>query len=256
MIARMERLVNEIRDSRKHHLQIDADYSQKMEECLQCLPRMGAPDDLLLAIPDEQIAVAEALITEASRQFAKHDHRHRVVPKLRRNMSQHNQILLVGPADQAASVIREASEGQPPENVTKIVKVDASGLSHDRQEGYELFLRVAHMLGVPGEIKLDDYKGFRYLQVMWAINAEFPNPPVFASYSDYPATYVVIQNCDPRLAGFICCNLRDEMWQLPLRWIWTIDDENASWILSRPSDFFNRQIDIATGFDHFPNYNR
>ena len=193
------------------------------------------------------------MLAEAPRAFRGLDHRPRTITKLRKMLSSRENVLLIGSSEETTSVIESTGEGSLPDFVSKISVVSASGLVYGEGGPHKLFLRVAEALGVT-DINLGDYEPLQYQRVLDAIEGDYPYPPMSAKRSEYPTTYVMVPDCEPRLAGFICCNLRDSLWQLPLQWVWATPEVGTPEILRPPPDFFTRQIDLDTGLDHFPSY--
>ena len=255
LIARIERIERELRDARLHGLKPDEEYAERLRLCLSRLPRLGAPSELLLAIPNADLEEAKACTTIAAAAFLGLDHRERATEKLQTALKNHDNVILVGPAEETADVVTGLKEGPLPERVAKVVYVDASGPTVAEHGAYEVLRRAGEALGVT-DVELGDYAGLWYQSVLNAIEGEYPHPPFGALRSENPATYVIVQNCDPKLAGFICCNLRDSLWQLPIKWVWTTEKAGAPMILRMPGDFFNQQVNLDTGFDSGPQYRR
>jgi len=254
LTARLERIESEMREVALSGVgRVDSPYAERLQGCLNKLPRLGAPSDYFLALPTELIAEAEAVLADAPGSFRGLDHKPRTIAKVRKALSSRENVLLVGPSGETTHVIEATGQAELPEFVAKIVIVSAAGLTYGDGGPHKLFLRVAEALDVR-DIDLGDYEPLQYQRVLDAIEADYPYPPRNTQRADCPTTYVLVPDCEPRLAGFICCNIRDPLWQLPLKWVWAVEESGASEILRPPPDFFTRQIDLATGFDHFPSY--
>jgi len=256
LTARLERIKSETRDVALSGVgYVDSAYAERLRACLNKLPRLGAPESFFLALPDDAVTEARGLVAEAPDAFLGLDHRPRIVTKTAKMLHDRYNVILLGGRDETTSVIEDISQATLPGFVAKTTVVSAAGLSYGEGGPHKLFLRVAEALGVR-DINLGDYEPLQYQRILDAIEGDYPYPPFGATRSEYLATYVMIPDCEPRLAGFICCNLRDSLWQLPIKWVWAVEETGAFEILRPPTDFFDRQIDMATGFDHFPSYGR
>jgi hypothetical protein len=265
-ILRMEK---ELDDMAAHRLSIAPEHEARVRRLIQELPDYGASPEEFAMAEDQYYDEITMLRSAFPVWLSKLDHHKRSLSALHKAISYDYSCILVGSKEQQEAVWNEASQWREVTRwlqggvTMKVVNVDASGLTYDQPGGgRDFFARVAQALGIDPDMR-NDYLPLAYLKILSQIRGHVYNltdenhPTEDHRYRSAVEYVFMVEELDPKLGGFIFCNLRDELWNTPgVRWVTRATLEESKFFLRPPLDFFDRQINLATGEIRGANYSR